>query len=46
MQEKRSKRYLQGIMWFTALWSVKEFILEPLIKKIKDEQKSSRQIKS
>jgi len=46
MQEKRGRKYIKAIVWFSALWGVKEFILEPLISKLKDEQEANKQIKN
>ncbi len=45
MDRSRGKRYLQGILWFTTLWSVKEFIIEPLLKNLKEKHNGKKQIK-
>ena len=42
MVKKSTKKYLESIAWFTALWGIKEFILEPLYKKSKYESKENK----
>lgn len=45
MCEDRTKRYFKAIAWFSALWGIKEFILEPLVKKAKDDKKQHTKYK-
>ena len=40
---KRSSKYFDSLIWFSALWAIKEFILEPIIHKAKDGQKKLKQ---
>jgi hypothetical protein len=41
MSESRAKKYLKSIAWFSALWGIKEFILEPLINEAKHEKQKT-----
>ena len=45
MTEKRSKKYLNSIMYFSILWGIKEFIIEPIITKLKDNNHEPEQKK-
>ncbi len=42
---ERSRKYLNAIAWFSALWGIKEFIIEPIITKSKKGKRNdSKQI--
>ena len=45
MKQRRSHRYFNSIVWFSVLWGVKEFIIEPIYNKIKTEQNAKKQIR-
>ena len=38
MPSKRTKKYLNSVMYFSILWGIKEFVLEPIISKLKDDK--------
>ena len=41
MKDKRTQKYLNSVMYFSILWGIKEFILEPIISKLKDDKQKS-----
>ncbi len=40
MKNERAKKYIASVIWFSALWGIKEFILQPIIHKTKHGQKA------
>jgi hypothetical protein len=43
MPNKRTKKYLNSVMYFSILWGIKEFIVEPIISKLKDDKVEPKQ---
>ena len=43
MNKSKGRRYLSSIAWFTVLWGVKEFVLEPIINQLQNEDKRTKQ---
>ena len=42
MCESRAKRYIKAITWFSALWGIKEFILEPVVGQTRDKKQEQQ----
>jgi hypothetical protein len=38
MENKKAKRYLSSIAWFTVLWGIKEFVLIPSLNNYKSKK--------
>ncbi len=39
--ENKGKKYINSILWFSALWAIKEFVLEPMISKSKKQEQNN-----
>jgi hypothetical protein len=45
MPNKRTKKYLNSVMYFSILWGIKEFVLEPIISQLKDDKRKQKPTK-
>ena len=41
MCKERVKKYVKAIAWFSVLWGIKEFFLEPMVNNSKDRGKQN-----
>lgn len=39
MGKSKVDKYINSVAYFSILWGIKEFILEPIISKLKDDNK-------
>ena|GEM_PF-6146916 len=45
MPNIRTRKYLNSVMYFSILWGIKEFVLEPIISKLKDDKDKQKRNK-
>jgi predicted oxidoreductase len=43
MAKSRTQKYLNSVMYFSLLWGIKEFVLEPIISKLKENKNEPEQ---